>query len=92
MFELNRIFASGGMSVARSRTFRRRTGIGPIPVWISRSGPAPCRTTRWRPSGSNSSPNRATKLAASAFSAAISIRRAPSRAISVNGSMIEPGW
>jgi hypothetical protein len=35
---------------------------------------------------------KATKLAASAFSAAMSMRRAPSRAISVNGSMIEPGW
>jgi len=92
MLELNRIFASAGTSAARSRTFCRCTGIGPIPVWIVRSGPAPCRTTRCRPSGNNSSPNRATKLAASAFSAAISMRRAPSRAISVNGSMIEPGW
>jgi hypothetical protein len=27
-----RIFASAGTSLARSRTFRRRTAIGPIPV------------------------------------------------------------
>jgi hypothetical protein len=92
MFEVNLIFASGGMSVARSRTFWRCTAIGPIPVWIVRFGPAPCRTTRWRPSGSSSSPNRATKPSASAFIATISMRRAPSRAISVNGSVIEPGW
>jgi len=89
---VKRIFASGSTSVARSRTFCRATRIGPIPVWIVRSGPVPWRTTRWRPSGRRSAPNCATKLAASAFSAAISIWRAPSRAISVNGSMIDPGW
>ena len=51
MFELKRIFLSAGTPVARSRTFRRCTGIGPMPVWIIRSGPLPCRTTRRRPSG-----------------------------------------
>jgi hypothetical protein len=41
---------------------------------------------------SRSSENCATKPSASAFKAAISMRRAPSRAISVSGSMIELGW
>jgi hypothetical protein len=46
MFEVKRILSPTGASVARSRTFGRRTGIAPIPVWIVRSGPAPCSTTR----------------------------------------------
>jgi hypothetical protein len=41
MFEVKRILVSAGTSVARSRTFRRPTGIGPIPVRIVRSGPVP---------------------------------------------------
>lgn len=35
-------------SPPRSRSLARRTGTGPIPVWIVRSGPWPCRTTRAR--------------------------------------------
>ena len=43
-------------------------------------GPYPCRTTRWRPSGSRSSQNCSTKASTSACRAAASMRRAPSRA------------
>ena len=36
--EVNRIF-SAPPTLPRSRTFARRTATGPIPVWITRSGP-----------------------------------------------------
>src|SRR3569832_1649963 len=45
----------GSGPAPRSRSFTRRTGTGPIPVCIRRSGPSPCRTTRSRPSGSRMS-------------------------------------
>ena len=46
---------------SRSRTLGRRTGTGPTPVWIARSGPAPWRTTRWRPSSSRASAKEAPR-------------------------------
>ena len=88
-----------------SRTFCRRTSTGPIPVWITRSGldhpfrsgsPVPV----WhhaeqyagghRRAGLRKTGRQSRRLAT--FSAAISMRRAPSRAIYVSGSMTEPGW
>ena len=45
-----------------------------------------------RPSGRRSWENISTKLSASAFNAAASMRWAPSLAISVSGSETKPGW
>jgi len=66
MFEVKRILRSAGTAAARSPTFWRCTGVGPMPLWLVRSGPVPCGTTRWRSSGSRSSPECATKLVAAA--------------------------
>ncbi len=40
----------------RSRTLGQRTATGPMPVWISRSGKYPWRTTRRRPFGRTEGP------------------------------------
>ena len=64
---VKRILESTGTCADRSRTNRCRTWIGAISVCFPRSGPAPCRTTRWRPSASRSSENRATKPQACHF-------------------------
>jgi hypothetical protein len=49
--EVKRI-RSPSPTAARSRTFTRATSTAPIPVWIVRAGPWPCRTRRSRPSAS----------------------------------------
>jgi hypothetical protein len=46
---------SSALIAPRSRAFGFDTSTGPIPVWIGRAGSCPCRTTRWRPSGSSRS-------------------------------------
>ena len=62
----------------------------------SRSGcSAPARCHAGRPVGGHRAgllPQTARRSSASALSAAASIWRAPSRAISVSGSSIDPGW
>jgi hypothetical protein len=70
----------------RSRSFGRRTEIGPIPVWISRSGACPLRTTRRRPCASSSSACAPRNASISASITCCSIRRAPSRSTSSSGS------
>ena len=92
MFDVKRIFLDGSGVASRSRTLGRWTSRAPMPVWICRSGPNPCRTIRWRPSSSCSLAKLATNASASAFSAYASIRRAPSRASSVKGSAIVSDW
>ena len=77
--EVKRI-RSSALTSPRSRSFTRRTSTGPIPVWITRSGPCPCRTRRSRPSGSCTSFHTARNVSASASIAWASSRRAPSRA------------
>ena len=52
-------------------------GPAPPPVWITRSGPAPWRTTRRRPSSSRASAKAATNASASAAKASARMRRAP---------------
>src|SRR5215213_426761 len=76
----------------RSRSFTRRTGTGPIPVWTRRSGAWPCRTTRSRPSGSCTPFILARNASASASTACASKRRAPLRRTAVSGSSISSGW
>ena len=50
---------------------------GPIPVWIGRAGSCPCRTTRWRPSGSSRSACLARNAANSASTACWTSRSRP---------------
>src|SRR5215213_6884600 len=76
----------------RSRSFTRRTGTGPIPVWTRRSGAWPCRTTRSRPSGSRAPCISARNASASASTACASKRRAPLLRTAVSGSSIVSGW
>ena len=81
---------------ARSRTFGRRTSSAPLPAWIVRSGPGPCRTARRRPSGGRppscrSSSCRSRPASTSVSRAKAGIRPAPSRAISVEGPFTAQG-
>ena len=66
------------------------TSIGPIPVWIARTGSCPWRTTRRRPSASTSSAVVPRNVSNSASTAWAINRRAPVRRISVSGSSIAP--
>ena len=92
MVDVKRIFSAGSGVAIRSRSLGRWTSGAPIPVWICRCSPNPCRTIRCRPSSRCSAAKRATNPSASAFSASASIRRAPSRASSVKASTIDPDW
>ena len=79
MFDVKRMRSPE--AAARSRTFGFCTSIGPIPVWIARTGSCQWRTTRRRPSGSTSSavePRNASNSASTAWA----IMRAPVRRIS----------
>src|SRR5215213_9182498 len=76
----------------RSRTRGARTGTGPRPVTILRSGRWPWRTSRWRPSSVCLSAWPARKAATSASTACANRARAPSRRTSVSGSENAPGW
>src|SRR3954454_18764536 len=82
---------SSSLAVPRSRIFTRDTATGPMPVWIIRSGPCPCRTRRSRPSGSLRSCIRAKNTSASSSTACARSRRAPERRISVRGSSNSSG-
>src|SRR6185312_3775433 len=77
---------------SRSRSLTRRTSTGPIPVWITRSGPWPCRTMRSRPSARRASCIEVRKASASASTACANSRRAPSRRTAVKGSLTASGW
>jgi hypothetical protein len=70
----------------------RWTSTGPIPVWIMRSGPWPCRTSRSRPSASFRSLLAAIEAATSASMACSNNWRAPDRRRAVRGSSISSGW
>ena len=72
---------SSSLAAPRSRIFTRDTATGPMPVWIIRSGPCPCRTRRSRPSGSLRSCIRAKNASASSSTACARSRRAPERRI-----------
>src|SRR3954454_13723320 len=76
----------------RSRPRGARTGTGPRPVMIARSGRWPWRTSRWRPSSVCLSAWRLRKAATSASTACASRARAPSRRTSVSGSENSAGW
>src|SRR5215212_9788418 len=76
----------------RSRTRGARTGTGPRPVMIARSGRWPWRTSRWRPSSVCLSAWPLRKAATSASTACASRARAPSRRTSVSGSENSAGW
>ena len=56
MLGVKRNFSSAGASVARSRTFGRRTGIAPVPVWMVRSGPAQDQRRAARRAGARQAP------------------------------------
>src|SRR3954468_20837651 len=76
----------------RSRTRGARTGTGPRPVMIARSGRWPWRTSRWRPSPVCLSAWPLRKAATSASTACANSARAPSRRTSVSGSENSAGW
>src|SRR4051812_23078176 len=76
----------------RSRMRGARTGTGPRPVRIARSGRWPWRTSRWRPSSVCLSAWPLRKAATSASTACASRARAPSRRTSVSGSENSAGW
>src|SRR3954466_6039774 len=76
----------------RSRTRGARTGTGPRPVMIARSGRCPWRTRRWRPSPVCLSAWPLRKAATSASTACANSARAPSRRTSVSGSENSAGW
>src|SRR3954463_16335762 len=76
----------------RSRMRGARTGTGPRPVRIVRSGRWPWRTSRWRPSSVCLSAWPLRKAATSASTACASRARAPSRRTSVSGSENSAGW
>src|SRR4051794_17300104 len=76
----------------RSRTRGARTGTGPRPVMIARSGRWPWRTSRWRPSSVCLSAWPLRKAATSASTACANSARAPSRRTSVSGSENSAGW
>src|SRR5215207_6983513 len=76
----------------RSRTRGARTGTGPRPVMIARSGRWPWRTSRWRPSSVRLSAWPLRKAATSASTACANRARAPSRRTSVSGSENSAGW
>src|SRR4051794_39830174 len=76
----------------RSRTRGARTGTGPRPVMIARSGRCPWRTSRWRPSSVCLSAWPLRKAATSASTACANSARAPSRRTSVSGSENSAGW
>src|SRR3954453_12412398 len=76
----------------RSRTRGARTGTGPRPVRIARSGRCPWRTSRWRPSSVCLSAWPLRKAATSASTACANRARAPSRRTSVSGSENAAGW
>src|SRR3954465_12017126 len=76
----------------RSRTRGARTGTGPRPVMIARSGRCPWRTSRWRPSPVCLSAWPLRKAATSASTACANSARAPSRRTSVSGSENSAGW
>src|SRR3954449_7675031 len=76
----------------RSRTRGARTGTGPRPVMIARSGRWPWRTSRWRPSPVCLSAWPLRKAATSASTACANRARAPSRRTSVSGSENSAGW
>src|SRR4051812_9038166 len=76
----------------RSRMRGARTGTGPRPVMIARSGRWPWRTSRWRPSSVCLSAWPLRKAATSASTACANSARAPSRRTSVSGSENSAGW
>src|SRR3954466_5178051 len=76
----------------RARTRGARTGTGPRPVMIARSGRCPWRTSRWRPSPVCLSAWPLGKAATSASTACANSARAPSRRTSVSGSENSAGW
>jgi hypothetical protein len=71
----------------------RRTEIGPMPVWISRSGACPLRTTSRRPRPSSTSACAPRNAPVSASITCCNIRRAPDRNTSSSGSsaILDPG-
>src|SRR3954453_10207150 len=83
-----------GLSPApvRSRMRGARTGTGPRPVRIARSGRCPWRTSRWRPSSVCLSAWPLRKAVTSASTACANRARAPSRRTSVSGSENSAGW
>ena len=75
MFDVKRMRSPE--AAARLRAFGFCTSIGPIPVWIARTGSCPWRTTRRRPSGSTSSAVEARDVSNSTSTAWAINRRAP---------------
>src|SRR3954453_21267119 len=83
-----------GLSPApvRSRMRGARTGTGPRPVRIARSGRCPWRTSRWRPSSVCLSAWPLRKAVTSASTACANRARAPPRRTSVSGAENSAGW
>jgi hypothetical protein len=69
--------APASLAAPRWRSFIRSTGTGPIPVYIRRSGPCPCRTMRSRPSARRRPFISARNASASASIAGARSRLAP---------------